>query len=99
MARTLPKQLRLKLVKQLPLSPIHLTLPSTHTLSLITIQDLKESRRIDAGGFGEILLLDHPVIGQVALKRLHLSRCQADAEDQRRVSATLTRHFTVGSNF
>ena len=54
-------------------------------LSKITIQDIRKSKKVGSGGFGDVLLVEHPWIGKVALKRLQLSRCSADAEDQRRV--------------
>lgn len=54
-------------------------------LSRLTVKDIKKSKRIGVGGFGDVLLVSHPLTGQVALKRLRLSGGRKDAEDQRRV--------------
>lgn len=60
---------------------------TTENLARITMADIKQSKKIGEGGFGEVLSLDHPDVGTVALKRLRLSRSKEDAADQRRVSA------------
>lgn len=60
-------------------------------LSRFTVSDISKAkkRRIGGGGFGDVYRLNHPSMGDVALKQLRLSRSADTAQDQRRVCSLM----------
>ena len=53
-------------------------------ISKITVKDIEGAKRFGGGGFGAVLMLEHPTKGKVALKQLRISGVQG-GEDLRRV--------------
>lgn len=59
-------------------------------LSSLTLKDLENAKKIGSGGYGEVLLLDHPQIGKVALKRLRFDPRREEGQRQRNVRSDMT---------
>ena len=52
----------------------------------ITVEDINGATRCGGGGFGDVYVITHTVIGKLALKRIRTSGTQQEMDAQMRVS-------------